>query len=151
MNKSQELYNLIKCIRPLRRTLIKALEVELRDKDISVNQRVVLELLLNLGDQTVPQLAAEMSFQRQYIQKIANDLIEKNLVEVVKNPAHKKSNNLQISKKGKGLINSILTIEDQNLKKVAKNLSLNEIRLSTSVLEKINQSFSEQNKWRANE
>ena len=52
------------------------------------------------GPQTVPALARQRPVSRQHIQKLADELAEQGLVELVDNPAHRRSKLVQLTRKG---------------------------------------------------
>jgi len=60
----------------------------------------LLRLLEDEGPLTVPEVARRRSVSRQYIQKLANELIDEGLVEMVDNPAHRRSKHMQLTGAG---------------------------------------------------
>ena len=60
----------------------------------------VLRLLKLKGAQTVPQIARYRYVPRQSVQKLANEMLEDGVIELVNNPAHKRSKLLRLTPKG---------------------------------------------------
>lgn len=60
----------------------------------------VLRLLKTNGPQTVPQLARYRYVPRQSVQKLANEMLKDGVIELVNNPAHKRSKLLRLTPKG---------------------------------------------------
>ena len=60
----------------------------------------VLRILKVKGAQTVPQIARYRYVPRQSIQKLANEMLEDGVIELVNNPAHKRSKLLRLTPKG---------------------------------------------------
>jgi DNA-binding MarR family transcriptional regulator len=63
----------------------------------------VLRLLKVNGAQTVPQLARYRYVPRQSIQKLANEMLADGVIELVNNPAHKRSKLLRLTPKGEAV------------------------------------------------
>jgi len=63
----------------------------------------VLRLLKLNGAQTVPQIARYRYVPRQSVQKLANEMLEDGVIELVNNPAHKRSKLLRLTPKGEAL------------------------------------------------
>jgi DNA-binding MarR family transcriptional regulator len=60
----------------------------------------VLRLLKLYGPQTVPQLARYRYVPRQSVQKLANEMLKDGVIELVNNPAHKRSKLLRLTPEG---------------------------------------------------
>jgi DNA-binding MarR family transcriptional regulator len=60
----------------------------------------VLRLLKIYGSQTVPQLARYRYVPRQSVQKLANEMLKDGVIELVNNPAHKRSKLLRLTSRG---------------------------------------------------
>lgn len=63
----------------------------------------VLRLLKVNGAQTVPQIARYRYVPRQSVQKLANEMLEDGVIELVNNPAHKRSKLLRLTPKGEAV------------------------------------------------
>ena len=60
----------------------------------------LLRILKLYGPLTVPQIARMRSVSRQYIQRLANDIVEEGYADYTSNPGHKRSQFLKITEKG---------------------------------------------------
>lgn len=69
--------------------------------DLSLGKRGVLRRLLQIGPQTVPQMAQAKHVSRQYIQKIVNQLAQAGYVTFTENEAHKRSSLVQLTDQGR--------------------------------------------------
>jgi DNA-binding MarR family transcriptional regulator len=56
------------------------------------------------GSRTVPQMASARPLSRQHIQMLVNPLVEGRYVELVDNPAHKRSKLVRLTPKGRKLV-----------------------------------------------
>lgn len=63
----------------------------------------VLRLLKVNGAQTVPQIARYRYVPRQSVQKLANEMLADGVIELVNNPAHKRSKLLRLTPKGEAV------------------------------------------------
>jgi DNA-binding MarR family transcriptional regulator len=63
----------------------------------------VLRLLKVNGAQTVPQIARYRYVPRQSVQKLANEMLADGVIELVDNPAHKRSKLLRLTPKGEAV------------------------------------------------
>ncbi|GAB4368062.1 MAG: MarR family transcriptional regulator [Elainellaceae cyanobacterium] len=63
----------------------------------------VLRLLKVNGAQTVPQIARYRYVPRQSVQKLANEMLKDGVIELVNNPAHKRSKLLRLTPKGEAV------------------------------------------------
>jgi len=63
----------------------------------------VLRILKTQGAQTVPQIARYRYVPRQSIQKLANEMLKDGVIELVNNPAHKRSKLLRLTSKGESV------------------------------------------------
>lgn len=93
---------------------VAALAHQLRKTDFRLQQkegllapgRAVLQVLAEEGPRTVPWIAAKQNASRQNVQIIANRFAGQGLVEFRTNPAHKKSDLVQITEKGRQVLAS---------------------------------------------
>ncbi len=63
----------------------------------------VLRLLKVHGPQTVPQLARYRYVPRQSVQKLANEMLKDGVIELINNPAHKRSKFLRLTLQGEAV------------------------------------------------
>jgi DNA-binding MarR family transcriptional regulator len=67
----------------------------------------VLRLLKLNGAQTVPQIARYRYVPRQSVQKLANEMLADGVIELVNNPAHRKSKLLRLTSKGEAIFQEL--------------------------------------------
>ncbi|WP_170346211.1 MarR family winged helix-turn-helix transcriptional regulator [Ruegeria atlantica] len=143
MNDSTELYDFIRLVRPLYKVLESAVARELGSTGLTVTERAVLEQLHDHGTLPVPRIADRLIAPRQFVQKTANALIEKGLVERRQNTAHRRSKLLALSPIGAELIETVLAREAVNIARVSERLSPEEIATVVRVAEAMIEGFEE--------
>ena len=93
---------------------VRAVADELhRDPETTAGMRGILESLERHGPQTVPQMACARPVTRQHVQTLINQLLDRRLVELVPNPAHRKSHLVQLTLAGSELVESLLDRENR--------------------------------------
>ena len=125
----------------------KAAEEILGEGAQSSGRRSVLKGLAGAGPQTVPQMARVRMVSRQHIQKLVNGLLADGLVELVDNPAHKRSKLVRITPKGDEAAEATAKREAEILPELSRGLSVAEIRSATRVLQHFKAAF-EGEEWR---
>ncbi|NOZ84945.1 MAG: MarR family transcriptional regulator [Deltaproteobacteria bacterium] len=113
------------------------------DMDLTAAGRGVLRGLDRTGPQTVPQMARARPVSRQYIQAVVNQLGKRGLVELIPNPAHKRSSLVRLSARGKKLADAVAQKEEALLAELQIGLSEKELLLASSVLRKLRDCFLE--------
>jgi len=109
--------------------------------ELSSGRWGILRDLNHSGPQTVPQMARSRPVSRQYIQTLVDVLREQGLVEDVENPAHKRSPLVQLTTKGKTMLEAM----NHRATKVFKRLSITipeaELRRTASILRAVRELF----------
>lgn len=80
--------------------LLRVAEELHREGPASSARRGILKTLSDEGPQSVPQMARARTVTRQHVQTLVNSLMEEGLVEISKNPAHRKSSLIRLTKTG---------------------------------------------------
>lgn len=119
----------------------KAAEEMLGEGEQSSGRRSVLKGLVKAGPQTVPQMARLRAVSRQHIQKLINGLLTDGLVELIDNPAHKRSKLVQITAAGQSIAEATSLREAAILPELARGLALEDIQTATRVLEQLKAAF----------
>jgi len=83
--------DLLNEVRLLWHRLVQAGEKLHAGAPVTLGMRAVLEFLAREGATTVPDIARSRRVTRQHIQALVNGLLQKRLVELRDNPAHKRS------------------------------------------------------------
>lgn len=125
----------------------KAAEQMLGEGAQSSGRRSVLKSLSGGGPQTVPQMARLRAVSRQHIQKLVNGLQEDGLVELVENPAHKRSRLVRITNAGTTVAESTARREAKVLPELSRGIALEDIRTAIDVLKSLKAAF-EGDRWR---
>ncbi|WP_428641762.1 MarR family winged helix-turn-helix transcriptional regulator [Roseibium sp.] len=120
MNKTTELYEIIRLIRPVHRRLARAVEAKLEGSGITVGMRAVMEVLEEAGPLSVPDIGRTMFLARQQIQLIVNALEEAGFLERRPNPAHKRSPLFALTDEGRTTFGEIRARENEEMDAVCK-------------------------------
>jgi DNA-binding MarR family transcriptional regulator len=132
--KAENLYRLIWMSRPLMQAAEACVEAGLAGTGLTVRMRAVLEILHRDGAQTVPDIAAKLEIQRQYVQVMCNETLASGFVEQHTNPRHKRSPILALTDQGHALIEMILSKELKLMVEVGANLSSEDISKALDVV-----------------
>lgn len=106
----------------------------LQGTGLTVRMRAVLEILHVHGDQTVPDIAAKLEIQRQYVQLMCNETLESGLVEQRANPRHRRSPILALTERGRELISAIISNELRLTEEIGADLSGTEVSTALKVV-----------------
>lgn len=139
------LYEIIRLVRPLYKTLEATVALELEKSGISVSQRAVLEQILDNGPITVPAIGRLLMLPRQFIQKVANELLELDFIQRRENEAHKRSVLLGLTPSGQRAIEQIKTREAEVMTPIAGALKSSELAVTKSVMSEIIRAFNVHN------
>lgn len=104
---------------------------------VTTPMRGVMQSLFDDGPQTVPRMAAARPVSRQHIQVQVDALAERGLVEVVPNPAHKKSSHITLTASGRTLFETMRKKEIEILASLAGELSSGELTTTQHTLAKL--------------
>ncbi len=113
----------------------KAAQEMLGEGAQSSGRRSLLKGLAKAGPQTVPQMARQRAVSRQHIQTLVNGLLEDGLVELVDNPAHKRSKLVQITAAGLGTAEATRRREAEIIPELTRGIDVEDVRTATKVLE----------------
>lgn len=105
------LYALIVEIRRAFNELASASDAITAPLGLTAAERAVLEHLVRDGAATVPDIARAKSVSRQHIQKLADSLVGKGHAQYHENPAHKRSQLLEVTEPGAEMFRAIVRSE----------------------------------------
>jgi len=109
---------------------------------VSVGVRSVLVLLHRYGPMTVPQMGRIMALTRQFVQRMANDAMDRGWAEATPNPAHQRSSLIRITDQGVAVITAILAREHALNRQVGGGeLTDAELRACVRVLKEMLRTF----------
>ena len=138
----KELYVMIQQIRLCFNQLKSLSEQLLTDLDINPSKRAVLEALNKNGAQTVAAIAKQKSVSRQHIQIIMNALKETAYVDLIDNPAHKRSPQFALTEKGTDIFAEIKRREIEPIARLARRMDGDQIKLASILLGEFNDAMA---------
>jgi len=111
-------------------------------EEITAGMRGVLFGLDRSGPQTVPQMARARPVSRQHIQMLVNPLVERGCVELIDNPAHKRSKLVRLTPRGRSLVKRMRRRESKVLGALGKGTSEKQIRSAAAVLRSVRETLA---------
>ncbi|MEV0202480.1 MarR family winged helix-turn-helix transcriptional regulator [Nonomuraea sp. NPDC050691] len=122
---------------PLYRRAQRKVEQDAPAQGLSVGVRAVLNLLRAHGPMTVPQMGRTQALSRQFVQRMVNDAAAQHLVEIVPNPAHKRSSLIRLSHEGEDAIDALIAAEHAVLRQAGGDLTEADITACVRVLTRL--------------
>ncbi|WP_411129877.1 MarR family winged helix-turn-helix transcriptional regulator [Streptomyces sp. x-19] len=135
------LYDVIRRLRPLQRTIVRAAERTLDGTGLTAGERTLLDALRTHGPRTVPQLARSLDLDRQPVQRWVNHAAELGLVVTTANPAHRRSSLIRLTDEGTAMMRGVQEAEAGELRRGLADLSAEEVRTALRVLDRIGEEF----------
>ena len=87
-----------------------------------------------MGPHTVPQIARMRPVARQHIQKLANEMAADGLIELIDNPAHKRSKLLRLTPKGEARYEELSAMFVDLIEQCARGMNEADLRTAATVL-----------------
>jgi len=112
-----------------------------RKWDVSAGKRAVLRMIDKNGPQTVPQMARARCVSRQHIQALVNALIEAGLLTLEPNPAHRRSCLIDLTPKGRAVVEAINAREAEVADLLRFDLTGDQMRAATATLKRLRSVF----------
>ena len=109
--------------------------------ELSDTKRGVLMNLHRLGPQTVPQMARSRQVSRQNIQTIVNLLLDDGYIELIDNPAHKRSSMVSLTLNGESYVEEMNHLERDILSRLDFDIENKEILKAAEVLKTLHKTF----------
>lgn len=109
--------------------------------------RSILRSLDKLGEQTVPQMARARAVSRQHVQALVNQLVEERLVELISNPAHKRSPLARLTPLGKKTVDAMNNNEAGLLSKAGLSVSDQDLLQTAETLRTV-RAYFESERWK---
>ncbi|WP_406475855.1 MarR family winged helix-turn-helix transcriptional regulator [Streptomyces platensis] len=135
------LYDVIRRLWPLHRTVVRAVERELADTGMTAGEHALLDALRTEGPRTVPQLARSMGLDRQPVQRWVNHAAELGLVVTAPNPAHRRSPLIRLTGEGTAAIRGVQQFEATELRQRLADLPAEDVRTALHVLDRLGEEF----------
>lgn len=137
-----QLFEFIRRVRPLYRTLLTAVGDQLEGTGISVALRGVLEILADDGPQTVPQIARAHGVGRQFVQRTVDEAVAAELAFSEDNPAHRRSPLFNLTDAGRAAFAKIRRQEMAVTRRVAAGLSRADVAAALRVANHMIEGFA---------
>ncbi|MHB6907064.1 MarR family winged helix-turn-helix transcriptional regulator [Streptomyces sp. DB-54] len=135
------LHDVIRRLRPLHRTVVRATERELEGTGLTAGEHTLLDALRAHGPRTVPQLARSLDLDRQPVQRWVNHAAELGLVVTAPNPVHRRSSLIRLTDEGTAVVRGIREAEATELRRGLTDLSAGEVRTALRVLDRLGEEF----------
>ena len=137
----RKLYDLIWMSRPLMQAAEACVETGLAGTDLTVRMRAVLEILRAHGELSVPNIAAKLEIQRQYVQVMVNETLASGFTTQRPNPRHKRSPLLALTDQGRAMIESIMQKEMDLMTLIAAGFPDDDIATALRVVEAVTETL----------
>lgn len=137
----ESICEVVQLLRPLVLQIARVLDRRLGADGIAPRARAVLELLAENGPQTVPDIARQWTLGRQNVQRIADTLIARRLVERVENPGHRKSMRVSLTPGGVTVVRALRAREQQLITTIAPGLGQSDVEGCRRVLQHLHAGF----------
>ena len=111
-------------------------------EEITAGMRGVLFGLDRSGPQTVPQMARARPVSRQHIQMLVNPLVERRCVELIDNPAHRRSKLVRLTPSGRKLVDRMRKRESRIFGALGSDMSEKQLRSAATVVRSLRESFA---------
>ena len=106
----------VQLARPLLRHITGAVEEGLREWDISVGQRAILEALLSRPGSSLPELTGLLMLKRQFIHRVLQEVLASGLVSSSPSPNRRGAQLYHLTTRGEEAIRAIRAAELEKLK-----------------------------------
>ncbi|QEW04692.1 MarR family winged helix-turn-helix transcriptional regulator [Microbacterium lushaniae] len=130
-------------IGPVYRKAARVVESSEAASGMSVGVRAVLDHLYREGERTVPQIAESLELSRQYIQRMVNDASGDDFVELVANPAHRRSSLVRLTGDGRTAIERVVAREHEVMARIGGTLTATDIEATLRVLRHMHTALDE--------
>ena len=127
-------YQVLAQVRPLYQASGRAVDRTLRATDLTVPLRAVLELLVDRGSMTVPQLAREFAITRQSVQALVDTGAARGLLDFRDNPQHRRSRFVAATEHGRRTFTEVHRQELAALDRVTADLDAEDLARCARVL-----------------
>lgn len=113
-----------------------------RPDEMTAGSRSILFELDRSGPRTVPQMARARPVARQHIQGLVDSLRGRGLVELVENPAHRRSHLVRLTGPGRVLVEQMNRREIELLERLEIPLSADDLQTAAEVLRTLRESLA---------
>lgn len=128
---------------PVYRRVSRIVEHDESVSGLSVGVRNVLDQLRRDGERTVPQLARHQDLSRQFVQRMVHEARAAGLVQLVDNPAHRRSSLVRMTAAGQDAITAVIAREHELMGRVGGGLTADELAATLRVLHHMDEALIE--------
>ncbi|KAA9395069.1 MarR family transcriptional regulator [Kocuria coralli] len=128
---------------PVYRKVARIVERDQSVMRMSVGVRAVLDQLRREGELTVPQMARTQDLSRQFVQRMVNDAGEAGFVELIANPAHRRSSLVRLTSDGRDAIEAVAAREHRLMGRVGGDITGGQLDATMQVLTHMLEALSE--------
>lgn len=128
---------------PLYRKAARIVERGQPAMGMSVGVRAVLDQLRREGELTVPQMARTQDLSRQFVQRMVHDARDAGFVDLIANPAHRRSSLVRLTTEGRGAIDDVAAWEHRLMGRVGGNLTQAQLDATLHVLTSMSTALDE--------
>ena len=137
-----EQYEITWLVRRLFRSMAQRSNENLAELDINATDRAVMEFLYPDLSLSVPEIAERYDVSRQHVQVTVNRLVAKRLLTVARNPRHKRSPLVRLTRPGKTMFKKILLNDSKLVRRLFSDIPSNNIHITRRTLEKLHSRLS---------
>ena len=134
-------HEVVHLLRPLVLQVARVLDGRLVAHRLTPGACAALEFLAENGPQTVPDIARRWTLGRQNVQRVADALIARGLVERVENPGHRRSMRLCLTPDGVALFRALRTEEQDLIAALTPGLGQDDVESCRRVLQHLHAGF----------
>jgi len=142
-DRGAAIYAILREVRPIVLHSTRVVEHDVRELGWTVGSRAVVEVLAAAGPLTAPQIADRLSLARQNVQRQIDDLVRLAHVEVVPNPAHRRSVLARLTRRGAAAFRQLHARELDALSGMAQGFSDKQIQTAGCVLASLDHDIQE--------
>lgn len=131
---AQQVYRLLRHVRPIVLNSARVVEQGLGEVGWTVGMRAVVEVLVDAGASTVPDIARRLDLPRQGVQRHVNGLLHRGHVHTRANPAHRRSVLIAVSSAGRASFEQVRASETRGLALLAPECTAADLATAGRVL-----------------
>lgn len=133
-DRGHAIYTLLRQVRPIVLSSARVVEARVRAIGWTVGSRAVVEVLIEHGPATVPQVATWLDLPRQGVQRHVDHLLTLEHVRADPNPRHRRSHLITVTQAGREAFERLSEAELRQLQELATDCTDEDIATATAVL-----------------
>ena len=135
--KGKVLHDLFREVFALHAALAEVMDKVHEQAGLSTAQLKIMNVLNHMGPATVPDIAAELSVSRQFVQTVCNHLLGNELLEFTDNPRHKRSKLAALTEPGRNALKQARDNENKTIEKSLSEIDIDMVIDASKLLEHI--------------